>query len=200
LFTAVAARELALSLRGRDSSFPERCYVAGLLHHVGRQADGADGETIADLEAERARHGYSHADLGAALAQTWHLPLEICEAILRHHEPQHAGLDSALTAVLHLATALAREEEIGAPDPEPGDSFGHALEILGWTPSGYREFAAWRPGIRASVEELMRQAPPERATARAKRAAMPAPTPARKAVHVSPTEIPDAAARLPAGL
>ena len=95
---------------------PERCFVSGLLHDIGRLAlystlpeyakaatDTARAKELLSQEAERAVLGYDHARMGGMLLRKWDLPYTITSAVSHHHTP-----DNAESAVLHLADVAAR--------------------------------------------------------------------------------------------
>ncbi|WJW75251.1 HDOD domain-containing protein [Thiohalobacter sp. IOR34] len=124
IFTALIARRLAMHCR---ILHPERLFVAGLLHDIGSLVLYArEPETMRDLllvsdgdegvlhQAEMAELGFSHADLGGALAARWLLPDGLQQAIAHHHIPSPA-IDHALeTAIVHLAETLANRSQLGA--------------------------------------------------------------------------------------
>jgi HD-like signal output (HDOD) protein/CheY-like chemotaxis protein len=112
------ARRLAPDRRSREDAF-----TAGMLHGVGllvlAQQDPYEfAATIADAqrsatplhEVEYARHGSSHAELGAYVLGIWGLPEPIVDGVAHQHRIERlAGpaLDTAL--VVHVATALASD-------------------------------------------------------------------------------------------
>ena len=114
---AVGTRELALRMKlGEGGAF-----VAGLIHDVGRivVAHAFPGHSGAVAhhqelhacpftEAERAVLGIDHAHIGGALAERWHFPSIICNAIASHHaiEDQQARNLDPLTLAVGLANAL----------------------------------------------------------------------------------------------
>ncbi len=114
---SVAVAVLAQDL-GRLAGLPnpERCFVSGLLHDIGRlalystlpehaqaAADTARTRGLLSQEAERAVLGYDHARVGGMLLRKWDLPYTITSAVSHHHAP-----DNAESAVLHLADVAAR--------------------------------------------------------------------------------------------
>lgn len=113
LLRGLAAQALAQRLR---SAAPADAFVLGLLLDVGRLAlatalPAAYAELLrcnADpgtrlLEAERARFGIDHGELGVKLMQRWMLPSEAVAAAQRH---------------------------FGSPDAQPGDSAEHGYLVL----------------------------------------------------------------------
>jgi HD-like signal output (HDOD) protein/CheY-like chemotaxis protein len=110
------ARRLAPDAQTGDDAF-----TAGMLHGVGllvlaRQDPYELGDAIAEArataiplhEVEYARHGSSHAELGAYVLGIWGLPDSIVDAVAHQHRIDRlAGpaLDTAL--FVHAATALA---------------------------------------------------------------------------------------------
>jgi len=113
LCVAITARELARRLHYPN---PDEAYLAGLLHDVGQLAllsvaadrylplfRTATGEQSLMAEEQKA-FGLTHAEVGAWLAQRWHMHAFFADALLYHHEPL-ARLQGAhlLTQVVNLA-------------------------------------------------------------------------------------------------
>lgn len=124
LYSGIIARNLARQCR---ILHPERLFVGGLLHDIGSLALYArqpelmrdlllvsDGDEAILHQAELAELGFSHADVGGALAERWHLPEAMCEAIRYHHIPAYAASARIEAAIVHLAETLANRSEIGA--------------------------------------------------------------------------------------
>jgi len=79
----------------------DQVFLAGMLHDIGYLAlaylDRARSDALHDklasepgrsaLAIEREMLGVTHDELGADLAQTWHLPEEIVIAVRHHHKP-----------------------------------------------------------------------------------------------------------------
>jgi putative nucleotidyltransferase with HDIG domain len=138
LMTARLAKRLVVNQRVGDDAF-----TAGLLHDIGQVALGVSmPEVYADIlkaarecplhEAEHARLGVSHAEVGAYLLGFWGLPFTVVEAVAYHHRPSavDAG-DREVLAAVHVADTL-----VDADDSEPGLTQGldiAFLEASGWT-------------------------------------------------------------------
>lgn len=109
---------------------PESCYVAGLLHDLGKVALDAvypkaysriaqqaleQRCDIADLE--RATLGVDHTRAGRRLAEQWRLPAELRDVIWLHHLASDglptAVASPALVLLVQLADTLVREQRIG---------------------------------------------------------------------------------------
>jgi len=60
------------------------------------------------LELERNTLGFTHAEAGAALADYWQLPAELCNAIRCQYQPEKAGDQKLLAGVLHLTGFIYR--------------------------------------------------------------------------------------------
>ncbi|MEO6867448.1 MAG: HDOD domain-containing protein [Gaiellales bacterium] len=133
LGVGVAARALA---RKRGNIHPEKAFVAGLLHDLGmiilsvyRKDDfikvlsEANSRGITYEEAELEVLGFSHAELGALVAEAWSFPATHCEAIRCHHQPERATLQPGLAQVAHLADWMVIDLGVGAlvdaAQPEP---------------------------------------------------------------------------------
>ncbi|MBI4384502.1 MAG: HDOD domain-containing protein [Nitrospinae bacterium] len=120
---AVAARVIAIHCR---ESNPEQFYLAGILHDIGRLILfnnfpdlAAEVEECHEVganflyEAERAVLGFTHSELGAALARAWNLPSFLEEAIACHHDPSQMQYPSLECAVLNVADIMVKAMELG---------------------------------------------------------------------------------------
>jgi putative nucleotidyltransferase with HDIG domain len=127
---------------GEDSNL---LFTAGLLHDIGRvvlaQAKGADyGRLLAEAasagvnptEREKAAYGFTHAEVGACLLETWRLPTLLVEGVRFHHQPAAAGGAKKTAAGVCVGNALAHifehpAENLGAANPE----LQNAMTLLG---------------------------------------------------------------------
>lgn len=117
-----AASSLAADLRG-DRRWRCQAFTAGLVHDIGMLVMDdhlvAEGEqlppAVDDREQcvlETAHFGYDHAEVGAALAESWGFPETLTAAITHHHAP-HLATDAreitrAVAAGDLVAEALRR--------------------------------------------------------------------------------------------
>lgn len=112
----VYARNLASCTNTRE---PERFFVAGLLHDIGRLAmckviperlsevlSHAGSHNMLIYNAERALLGFDHATLGGMLLRKWNLPFPLVNAVLHHHDPASAKNGKG-AALIHMADILA---------------------------------------------------------------------------------------------
>ncbi|EPR38688.1 metal dependent phosphohydrolase [Desulfovibrio sp. X2] len=113
----ILARTLARRLRLND---PERHFVAGLLHDIGRLAlcSVAPERVRAALaesrrraiplrQAESQAAGIDHAAFGSMLLRKWNLPFSLALAVLRHHDPTREDAREE-AAVVHVADWLMK--------------------------------------------------------------------------------------------
>lgn len=126
--TAGLARVIA-HLEHADQSISGDCFIAGLVHDVGRLIVAAhlkkEHEQITEclqagedlLKAEQAVLGTTHAEVGAYLLALWSLPERVVEAVHNHHVPSRSK-DSGFTPLTatHVANVLEQ-----TPIPQEGD-------------------------------------------------------------------------------
>jgi putative nucleotidyltransferase with HDIG domain len=123
---AVAAQALA---RRMDIPQAGVLFTAGLLHdsgkvvlneYVGREyaeiVRRVTEESSSFSEAEQSVVGYTHAEIGARLAEQWNLPQSIVRCIRHHHEPEAAPEADTLVDAVHLADSIALVLGIGTGD------------------------------------------------------------------------------------
>jgi HD-like signal output (HDOD) protein len=122
LAVAVASRELARQVDGVE---PSEAFLAGLVHDIGlvialqscREQlalvvrDVADIPTLDFCAAEELHIGATHAELGAALCETWRLPTVLHAVTRYHHAPRPD--DVALVYIVALADHLAAQPGLG---------------------------------------------------------------------------------------
>lgn len=111
----LAARALAPLVRQN----PDLAFTGGLLHDIGQLVLASAfprqfGEVVAHrrredcfmADAERELLGIDHAEVGGMLAETWHFPATLFEAVAFHHRPACAPAGS-LAGLVHVANAVA---------------------------------------------------------------------------------------------
>ncbi len=124
LATAIASKILA-----RDAGYQltGEAFVAGLLHDLGKlilsqympeefsriyRLSFQNRQPMYNME-KRMLKGVTHAEVGAWLAERWHLPGTLVQAIRYHHEPTEAPVESSLAFIIHVGDYLARKQQIG---------------------------------------------------------------------------------------
>jgi putative nucleotidyltransferase with HDIG domain len=113
---AVGLMTKLMAARLGDPS-PERFFVAGLLHDIGRlvlykQVPDLAGEALIEaarsnrllLDVERELLGFDHAVLGGMLLRKWRFPESLEQAVWRHHDPLsgEVPLESSLVCVADM--------------------------------------------------------------------------------------------------
>lgn len=115
--TSIGAQMIA---RVQRSPLADQAFVAGLLVDVGKLVLSRHFEGKVALmvslgieagmtycEVERRAMGVDHADVGAAMADSWHLPADLVAAIQYHHDPNSAPEEfQALADFVHIADYL----------------------------------------------------------------------------------------------
>ena len=126
---AVLAKRVA-RVQSDDAKLMDQCFLAGLLHDVGRiilaaglpeqyarvwASAGQQGQAL--WQAEKAEFGATHADVGAYLLALWGLPNPIVEAIALQHCPTLCiAKDFTPLTAIHVASAFAHERKGISPD------------------------------------------------------------------------------------
>lgn len=147
IYTGLIARALAKEC---GVLHPERLFVSGLMHDIGSlvlyhrlpEQSGdilmiSDGDEGVLYQAELAELGFTHADIGAAMMNSWMLPEVLQESVCYHHMPACAS-DAVLEAsLLHLADTLANRSELGAFCEQPNSVA--AIDPTVWEKLGLEE-------------------------------------------------------------
>ncbi len=123
LGAAGAARILAECTRYPNA---EEAFLCGLMHDIGkpilmRNFPARYTQIMADVYAGRAgfhilelqAFGFSHAHVGALVAERWNFPWRFSEAIAFHHDPLSASDHLQLACIVNLANSIMAHMEIG---------------------------------------------------------------------------------------
>lgn len=121
--SGLAAKKLAEDLNLLNSS---EAFIAGFLHDIGvsiihryfhstfveiyDKVNNSEG-TYTDVESELL--GLDHARIGFELLDKWNFPVELCEAVMYHHNPELCENNSKLAALINLIDYLTQELKIG---------------------------------------------------------------------------------------
>ena len=138
LACGVAARLLALERRVPK---PEKFFVGGLLHDVGRLAlyskvpdqaraifELAQGQRMLLREAESEVLGFDHAEIGEALLRAWNYPANLVQAVRYHHSPISASPFQLEASLIHIADHLINAMQLGSS----GERFAPPLNPRAW--------------------------------------------------------------------
>jgi len=141
LAVGITARLLAME---RRLPKPDKFFVAGLLHDVGRlvllsqAAEWAQAvfelyqhERMLLRDAEKKILGYDHQQIAAELLQSWSYPPVLVQAVAFHHTPAQSAAKLE-TAVVHIADHLVNAMGIGSS----GEQFIPPLDDRAWTALG----------------------------------------------------------------
>ncbi len=117
IFTGIVSRLLSKQCRILHS---ERLFVAGVLHDLGQlvifhKVPDLANKTLKRIKltgeetyiAERTIIGFDHAEIGAELVKSWHLPKSLEDTIRFHHTPELAVENPVDTAIVHIANIIS---------------------------------------------------------------------------------------------
>jgi len=122
-----AVTSKAFVSKKKDPVSYEKAFIAAILHDIGKLViylnlpDKMDTviETInkeANLnpsEIERNILGFTHSDVGAYVAEKWHFPRELTDAIKFHHNPETAKDNLELIYAVHAGNEIAKALAFG---------------------------------------------------------------------------------------
>jgi putative nucleotidyltransferase with HDIG domain len=95
------------------------------------------------LAAEKEVFDFTHADIGAWLADQWKLPGNILDTVMYHHSPSLAEKHQKSVAIIHIADFITTKSIIGPTKVNPNYPFDPAaLEIMELSKSDLNEFEA----------------------------------------------------------
>lgn len=156
LAVGITARLLAME---RRLPKPDKFFVAGLLHDVGRlvllsqAAESAQAvfelyqrERLLLRDAEKQILGYDHQQIAAELLQSWSYPPVLVQAVAFHHSPAQS-VAKLEAAVVHIADHLVSAMGIGSS----GEQFIPPLDDRAWNVLGLSPEAL--PKIIEAVDE-----------------------------------------------
>ena len=138
LACGVGARCLAIA---RQMPKPEKYFVSGLLHDLGRlvlfSRAPAEAKQIFTLyqsrkmrlwEAEVEVLGYDHAKIGGQLMRSWQYPPNLVHAVAYHHHPMSGGAYQLESSLVHLADYLVHAMQMG----NSGEHYVPPLNLKAW--------------------------------------------------------------------
>jgi HD-like signal output (HDOD) protein/ActR/RegA family two-component response regulator len=148
----------ALLAERRHDPMPERLFIGGLLHDIGRlvmflNAPEESNEILQRCEnqgqlackVEREVLGFDHALIGAQLISSWKLPKSFAEMVGGHHVPPKSSLISQDVFLVHYADFITTALQFG----NSGEKYASPLIIA---ESSEREILGDEP-----VEAVVRQ-------------------------------------------
>lgn len=128
LYCATAAQYLAKALKIRS---PDSIFTAGLLHDIGHlvmfskapdlsrkalELSLEENDGLSPYYAEKTIFGFTHADVGAALAEQWQFPDSLKDGIRYHHDPYESDSVTDNIIIIHIANSIAVLCELDSVD------------------------------------------------------------------------------------
>lgn len=157
LATGISARLIAMEARLPK---PDRLFVAGLLHDIGRLVlflqTPRQAQRIFELytkermllrEAEARILGFDHQNIAEALLKNWKYPPSLVMAVGYHHSPSVSEAGKVEAAVIHLADHLVNAMRVGSSgerfvpplNPQAWTTLGLKLDVIGHVVTGIDE-------------------------------------------------------------
>jgi HD-like signal output (HDOD) protein len=151
----------ALLAEAEHESEPQRFFIGGLLHEIGRlilflnaphesrqilDRCREEGELSSKVEQEVV--GFDHAILGAELAAFWKLPQAIIHTIAGHHAPAGSSPHVLSSVLVHCADFITSALQFG----NSGELYVAPLRI----PPGFERYVP-TDGLDTFVDELERR-------------------------------------------
>jgi len=142
---------------------PDELYICGLLHDLGQVVllDGLGKEYIKVVDqartsavklhvAEEAQLGFTHADVGALVAQQWGLPDAIHRAIQFHHAGSAESEQDPVVLLVRHTNLFVHSVSDGLP--EPASCFDTDLQqFLGVETDSLAELVAFAEQTKAGI-------------------------------------------------
>ena len=119
----IAAKELAICKKAPE---PERFFVAGLIHGIGRlvlltkepsiygqilEEHQRSRQTLFSFEKEQL--GFNHAEVGRLLLSSWQFPASLVNAVGHQHYPRKTASAYLEASIVHVADFLVNAMDIG---------------------------------------------------------------------------------------
>lgn len=163
LAVGIAARLISLERRLPN---PDRFFVAGLLHDVGRlvlllqapksaqrifEIYRSESRLLSEVETEVL--GFDHQQIGGLLLQHWHYPNVLIQAVSNHHQPLRCEGAKIEACAVHVADHLISAMAVGSS----GERFVRPLDVRAWNLLGLDSDALPRivNGIDDQIDAVM---------------------------------------------
>jgi len=159
---AVAVTSKYLSEQSSLDS-PDDCFVAGLLHDIGKLVlclhftelfglvwESAKEDGLSFYEAERKLSPVSHAQIGGYLAKKWQFPDSLVDSISNHHAIEESVSNLNQLIIVHTANTIANNHK---GDSEINPDYSTIDPVARRIMSGQLETVSeWFPDVATEIE------------------------------------------------
>ena len=156
--TAYAAQLIAVQIGDED---PDEAFLCGLLHDIGKLVilkmaydEGCRGRSIPSEERSALIASW-HAIVGGLALTRWHLPVDLDDAVMYHHDYGRAERDPSRAGLTYLANRLSHRYGFGCEPDRDDLAQDPVWELLQITPTWLASVDQRLPGLFKVARDIL---------------------------------------------